>query len=447
METSELASIYQRPAELLQRLLRFDTTNPPGNEAACIAFIRDVLSSVGIESRVFARDPNRPNLIARIHGQGDAPPLLLYGHVDVVTTAHQDWTHPPFGGEIADGSIWGRGALDMKSGVAMFLAAFLRAHVEDLALPGDVIFCAVADEEVGGEYGARFLVEEHPEQFAGARYAFGEIGGFTTYIAEKAFYPIMVAEKQSAYMMATVRGPGGHASMPIRGGATARLARFLGALDTHRLPAHIIPANERMIRAIASALPDEMAAALLGLLDPARTDAVLDQLGPLAAALDPILHNTVSPTIIQGGEKINVIPSEITVQMDTRILPGFTADDVIAELRALAGPDVEFTVPLHDTYPASEPDMGLYDTLADIMREADPRGTPIPMILSAVTDGRHFRRLGIQTYGFMPMNLPPTVDVTKLAHAADERIPVESMAFGTEAVYAALRRFGEATAR
>jgi acetylornithine deacetylase/succinyl-diaminopimelate desuccinylase-like protein len=442
--TESPASIYQRPVELLQRLIRFDTTNPPGNESACIAFIRETLAAAGIESSIFARDPGRPNLIARIRGRGEAPPLLLYGHVDVVTTAHQEWTHPPFGGEVADGHIWGRGTLDMKSGVAMFLAAFLRAHLERASLPGDVIFCAVADEENTGEYGAKFLVNEHPEQFTGVRYALGEIGGFTTYFAGRALYPVMVAEKQSCFVTATVRGPGGHGSMPIRGGATAKLANFLSALDNHRLPVHITPSAERMISAIADALPGEAGERMRALLNPAYTDVMLNQLGPLAAGIDPILHNTASPTIIRGGEKINVIPSEIAVQLDGRILPGFTADDLVAELRALAGPDVEIAAPLSDTYQAIEPDMGLFATLAGILREADPNGTPVPMILTAVTDGRHFRRLGIQTYGFMPMKLPPEFEFTRMAHAADERIPVEAMAFGTDAVYQALLRFGAA---
>ncbi|MGZ3639915.1 MAG: M20 family metallopeptidase, partial [Ktedonobacterales bacterium] len=158
-ETDAL-TIYQRPGELLKQLVRFDTTNPPGNEAACIGYISDLLRAAGIESTLLALDPARPNLIARLRGRGDAPPLLLYGHVDVVTTEHQDWTYPPFAAVEADGFIWGRGTLDMKGGVAMMVAAFLRAHAEGLSLPGDVILAVVSDEEASGAMGARYLVEQ-----------------------------------------------------------------------------------------------------------------------------------------------------------------------------------------------------------------------------------------------------------------------------------------------
>ena len=173
------APLYTRPDDLLQHLIRFDTTNPPGDEADCIAYIRDVLADAGISATILARDPARPNLVARLAGRGEAPPLLLYGHVDVVTTAGQTWSHPPFAGDVADGAIWGRGALDMKGGVAMMLAAFLRAAAEHDPLPGDVIFAALADEENWGDYGARYLVDEHADLFRGVRYAIGEIGGFT----------------------------------------------------------------------------------------------------------------------------------------------------------------------------------------------------------------------------------------------------------------------------
>src|SRR5262245_34002259 len=174
-----MTDIYQRPTELLQNLIRFDTTNPPGNEAACIAYIRDLLAEMGIESQTYAKDPNRPNLMARLKGTGNAPPLLLYGHVDVVPTAGQQWDHPPFNAKIADGFIWGRGALDMKHGVAMLLSAFMRAKAEGLSLPGDLIFLALSDEEAGADYGAKFMVEQHPDTLKGIRYALGEFGGFS----------------------------------------------------------------------------------------------------------------------------------------------------------------------------------------------------------------------------------------------------------------------------
>ncbi len=205
--------IHCRPVEILQDLIRFDTTNPPGNEAPCIAYIDRLLSDAGIETTILALDDDRPNLIARLRGRGDAPPLLLYGHVDVVTTADQAWTHPPFSGEIADGWVWGRGTLDMKGAVAMFLAAVLRAHAGQASLPGDVILAAVSDEEHLGLYGVDYLVREHPGQFEGVRYALGEGGGFSVDMAGRRFYPIMVAEKQCCWPKATLRGRDGHGSM------------------------------------------------------------------------------------------------------------------------------------------------------------------------------------------------------------------------------------------
>src|SRR5579884_2282283 len=266
----------RQPAELLRALIRFDTTNPPGNEAACVAYIRDLLAAAGIESTILARDPSRPNLIARLKGEGAAPPLLLQGHVDVVPAARQPWTHPPFAADVADGFIWGRGTLDMKGAVAMMLAAVLRARLEGATLPGDVILCILSDEEAGGNDGARFLVERHPEQFAGVRYALGEFGGFTTHIAGHRFYPIMVAEKQACVTRAVVRGPAGHASTPIRGGATAKLGRFLTALDDRRLPVHITPVPRMMLETLAVHLPEPLRDGLPALLDPDRTD-VLDR--------------------------------------------------------------------------------------------------------------------------------------------------------------------------
>src|SRR5262245_60003724 len=253
-DTADAATIYQRPAELLQWLLRFNTTNPPGAEGPCIEYIRFVLAAVGIESTILALDPDRPNLIARIPGAGDAPPLLLYGHVDVVTTEGQDWTHPPFAGEIADGFVWGRGALDMKGGVAMMLSAFRRAKAEEARLPGDVIFLAVSDEEESGTNGARFVTEEHRDLFDGVRRALGEFGGFSIALGLRRFYPIMVAEKQGCHVRATVRGPGGHGALPMRGGTMAGLARLLRTLDRNRLPVHITPVVRAMIEAVAERL-------------------------------------------------------------------------------------------------------------------------------------------------------------------------------------------------
>ena len=388
---------------------------------------------------MLASDPARPNLIARLQGQGNAPPLLLQGHVDVVTTEKQVWQQPPFAGNIVNDYVWGRGTLDMKGGVAMMIAAFMRAGAEAASLPGDVILAVLSDEEAGGDYGAKYLVENHADIFKGTRYALGEFGGYTAHIAGKKFYPIQVLEKQVCWMKAIVRGPGGHGSLPMHGGTTAKLARMLQQLDRHRLPVHITPIPRQMLEAMSAALSDPIASLLRQLLDPTQTDQVLDRLGPLAQMFDPVLHNTVNVTIIQGGNKINVIPSEIVVEMDGRLLPGYTPDDMMNELRSVLGEEVELELVLYDEGRA-EADMGLYDTLATILREADAEGIPVLLLMPAVTDGRFFSRLGIQTYGFLPMSLPEGFNFLQTIHAADERIPVAAMEFGTRAIYEVLKR-------
>ncbi len=443
MQTDTSAErLYRQPAELLRALLRFDTTNPPGNESACIEYIAAQLRAVDVVPQILARDDGRPNLVAKIAGRGIAPPLLLYGHVDVVTTHDQDWTHPPFAAAVADGFIWGRGALDMKGGVAMLLAAFMRAQVEGASVPGDIVLALVSDEENLGHYGAGFLVEEHADLFAGIRYALGEFGGFSTALGNRLFYPIMVAEKQSCLVRATICGPGGHASLPLRDSAMARLGRLLRRLNRQRLPVHVTPVARLMIETLAAELPWAQRAVLRQLLNPPLTDRALGLLGAQGVLFDPLLHNTVSPTIVQGGEKLNVHPSKITLELDGRILPGYSGDDLLRELRVLAGPHVELELGGVDPNPApAQPDMGLFPLLSNILREADPAGIPLPLLLSAVTDGRYFSRLGIQTYGFLPMKLPPGWDFSQVIHAADERIPVEAVAFGAEAIYQALLRF------
>ena len=430
--------IYQNPVELLQNLIRFDTTNPPGNEKAIIMYLKEIIEDAGLKTTILAKDENRPNLITRLPGRGDAPPLLLYGHVDVVTTVGQKWTHPPFEGKIVDDMIWGRGALDMKGGIAMMVSALLRAHEAGEKPPGDIILAIVSDEEVDGSHGARFLTENHAELFDGVKYAIGEGGGVSLEMGGEKFYTVMVAEKQICSVRATVRGKAGHGSMPRRGGATAKLAKMLNLLENQRLPVHITPVSDQMLSTIGNSLTFPTNLAMKMLLNPTFTDRVLDALGDKGLLINPLLHNTVSPNIIRGGNKINVIPAEISVDLDGRLLPQFTPDDMLAELSALLGDDVELEVTHYDKG-AGTPDMTLYPLLADILQKADPSGTPIPMLLSGVTDGRFFSRIGIQTYGYLPTEIPG--ELINTIHAANERVPVAAMEFGTNAISEVLRRF------
>lgn len=440
--TEEL--LYEHPVELLRTLVRFDTTNPPGDEADCIGYLYDVLAQAGFEPKTFACDEARPNLVVRLGGQGQAPPLLMYGHVDVVSTEGQEWTHPPFEGRVVDDYVWGRGTLDMKGGIVMMLAALLRAKAEGFVPPGDVIMAAVCDEEVRGECGARFLVENYAELFEGVRYAISEFGGATMHLGGQRLYPIMVAEKQTCQIRATLRGQAGHGSMPVRGGAMAKLADLLQRLDRQSLPVHVTPVARGMIEGIASALSFPKSTILRQLLNPSLTDRILSLLGSVAGILDPILRNTVSPTILHASEKFNVIPGQVTVGLDGRLLPGFTPDDLLAELRQLGARGVEWEV-LHYFPGPPESDMGLFNTLAGILQEGDPGSVATPLLIAGATDARHFSRLGIQTYGFTPIKMPADMAFWQLMHGADERIPVEGLEFGVEATYRLLRRFGETT--
>ncbi|MGH2834381.1 MAG: M20/M25/M40 family metallo-hydrolase [Solirubrobacteraceae bacterium] len=434
----ESAQIQERPVELLQRLLRFDTTNPPGNELECITWIKELLEQQGCQTRILAAAQGRPNLIARLPGRGESPPLLLQGHVDVVA-AHGQWRHQPFAGELADGYVWGRGALDMKGGVAMMLAAFMRAMAGPEP-PGEVILCLMADEEAGSPLGAEFLVREHPELFEGVRYSIGEFGGFTIEIAKRRLYPIMVAEKQICWTRARIRGPAGHGSMPLRGSVMGKLGKLLDRLEHRRLPVHVTPVARSMVHAIAAEVPSPLAVPLRGLLLPALTDRLLDLFGERGKLFDPLLHNTISATIVQGGEKINVIPESLSLELDGRLLPGLDPQQLFAELRALSGLELEFEIIRHDPVTV-EPDMALFDKLAGTLRELDPQARPIPLLLPGVTDGRFFSRLGIQTYGFLPMQLPADLPFMGLIHAPDERIPAQALEFGTRAIGLVLERF------
>ena len=427
--------------ELLRDLIRFDTTNPPGNEGECIDYVRRLLTEAGVESHIVAKDGDRPNLIARVAGAGEAPPLLLYGHVDVVQTHGQQWTHPPFSGDLVDGVVWGRGALDMKGGVAMLVDAFLRAARGELKPRGDLILAVLSDEENGGDFGAKFLVEEQADLFDGVRHALGEFGGATIHLGGTRFYPIQVAEKQICWLRGLVRGPGGHGALGVRGSAMAKLGKILVKLDRGSLPVHVTQAARAWIEGMAEALPRPEALRLRSLLEPRLAEVTLRAgRGEQLRLIERALRNTVSVTIVHGGSKINVIPAEVELELDGRTLPGFGPDDLIRELHDLVGPDLELELVRHDPSPA-EPDLTWFDGLGAIIRELDPSGVPVPMLQVGVTDGRFFSRLGIQTYGFLPLDLPRGFEFAKLIHAADERVPADALRFGAEAVGRAIERY------
>jgi acetylornithine deacetylase/succinyl-diaminopimelate desuccinylase-like protein len=425
---------------ILQDLVRFDTTNPPGNERPCIEYIDRLLRDAGIETELMAADPKRPNLLARLPGRGKAPGLLLFGHVDVVTTRHQLWAVPPFEGRIQDGFLWGRGALDMKSGVAMMVHALLRLAGEDRPHSGDILFAAVVDEEAGGNAGSRFLANEHAELFDGIRYAIGEFGGFPLYVSQAPLYMIQVGEKQPCFTEIKLRGPAGHGARPMRDGAMAELGKLLVRLNHCRLPIHITPATERMVHAIANVLPAAKRAIFRRLLDPKRTDRILRRLGDIGRNLEPLFRNTANATLVRGGDKPNVIPPEISLGLDGRLLPGYGPRDLLSELETAVGMPLDATIRLFDEG-SSDMDLGLLPLLSEVLAEAHPGSHAVPYLLPGSSDARFFARLGIQTYGFLPMNLPDGFDFFATIHAANERIPVESIEFGAQVLYDVLARY------
>lgn len=429
------------PVALLQELIRYDTTNPPGNEHDAVQHIERVLEGAGIETRIVALDATRPNLIARIPGRGEAPPLLMHAHIDVVSTTHQPWTHDPFGGEIIDGYVWGRGALDMKGGAVMMIDAMVNLAASGESPAGDIILAILADEEDGGRFGAKFLVEERPDLFTGVKYAIGEFGGFPLTVAGVRFYPIQIAERVGVKFTLTMRGQGGHGSMPVQGGAMARLGRTLSRIDKKRLPVHIVDANRPMLEIMIGHTAGAAQKALKALLNERTAGATLAALRSQLGVLEPVLRNTVSATIVAGGEKDNVIPSEVTLLLDGRMLPGIPAEQFAAELQHVVGKHVEVRYTVESLSGLAEPDLGLFDLLAAIVKERDSEAVPIPFLLPAVTDGRWFNQLGIQHYGFLPMRLPDDFAFQKTVHAADERIPVEALHHGCEAILDLLRRY------
>lgn len=418
----------------LQHLLRIDTTNPPGNEKAAAEYLAEVLRRDGIEPQLFEPEPGRVSLVARVAGRGERGPLLLQGHTDVVPADPEEWTHPPFSGVIADGCLWGRGALDMKGTLVMQLMALLLLKRHGPTPRGDIIFAALADEEAGGFLGAGWLVDNHPDVVR-AEVALGEVGGFTMFVGGRRFYPIQVAEKVGHQITITVKGLSGHGSQPVRDGAMAKAGDILSKLTGQRLPHHVTPVTERFVRAIAEAQPE-----LLGLLDPERVERVLAEMGPDARMFEALLHNTASPTVIAGGNKTNVIPGSVTLTVDGRLLPGQTSEQFMREILDLIGEDAAIEIrhtPSHTEAPVND----FFAQFQPVIEEMDPGAQVVPTLVSGVTDARWFAKLGTPTYGFGPVLLPTNMPFWGLFHSADERIPIAGLGASCRAVYRVLEQY------
>lgn len=298
----------QPVAEIARRLVSTRTVNPPGDEAAAQQYLSSLIETAGVAVDIRERTTGRPNLVARLPGRGERPPLILHGHVDVVGVDGQPWRHDPFAGTVRDGVLHGRGTLDMKSGVAMLTHAFLRTAVKGVVPAGDIVLVVAADSETGGADGMAFLLEQHPEIFDGARYAIGEFGGFPLYAFGRVFYRIGVAQKQYAHLRLHLRGRGGHGSRPATGTVVGALGRTLASIDDTALPYHPTPVAIRVVGAIADAVGPADAQVLRRLLDPAQFDEAVAGLGPLRSTFEALFRDTAKPDHRHGREQVQCHP-------------------------------------------------------------------------------------------------------------------------------------------
>ncbi len=431
----------------LAGLIQLDTTNPPGNETLAAEYLAGLLRAEGIQPVVLEYAPGRGNVVARLKGDGSAAPLLLYGHTDVVPAEPEFWSHPPFSGEVADGYLWGRGALDMKGMVAMCLSVMLLLKRSGAPLKRDVIFAATADEEVSGD-GIRFLAAQHPDLIR-AEFGLSEMGGYNVDVGGRRAYPVQVAEKGAVWVKVRMQGKPGHASIPHAENAVLYLAAALDRLGRRGLPYHLTAPAAAFIDGIAAVRRGVAGWVLRGLKNPALAPRLLARLPdrPMARLFYALLHNTATPTGLNAGKKTNVIPSVAEAVIDCRTLPGFSTDAALAELEtalgeggaragsANGGPRFEFEV-LQDS-PALQTDhkTPLFEIIRTTMLRHDPQGAVVPMMLTGATDAKHTAPLGIHTYGFSPIQFPAGMSFMELIHGHDERVPVEGLAWGLRVLY------------
>lgn len=419
---------------LCQQLLRLDTTNPPGNERPAADLLATELSAAGLDPVVLESAPTRANVVARLKGTGELPPLLLTAHLDVVEADPSQWTHAPFSGAVADGCLWGRGAIDMKNHAAMSVAILTRLAREGIRPKRDVVFAGVADEEAGCALGSIWLSDNHPD-LVRAEFAIGEGGGYNIFLAGRRYVTLQVAEKGMCWVKARVRGEPGHGSMPREDSAVVKLAAAIARLGRKGLPMRATPVVEDFVRALAADQPAMVQSLLTRVLHPKVAPHVLRAFPDKGAAraLRAILGNTASPTVVRAGNKTNVIPAVAEVEIDGRTLPGQSTDDFLRELRAALGEEVELEV-LREMPPVvTEPRRSVvYDTIVSTLGERIPDTPVVPFLLPGFTDAKGFTRLGARWYGFSPVLLPKDMRFADMFHGHDERIPVEGLRWGTE---------------
>ncbi|WP_236792914.1 M20/M25/M40 family metallo-hydrolase [Amycolatopsis sp. GM8] len=413
--------------ELCSRLVRFDTTNrglgDAEGEREAAEFVAGVLSGAGIEPKILESAPRRANVLARVPGTDPTlPPLLVQGHLDVVPADPADWSVPPFSGEVRDGYLWGRGSVDMKD----FCAMVLSLVADGLRPRRDLVLAFVADEEDRGEWGAHWLVAEHREFFDGCAAAISESGGYTYHVPAADgrtvhLYPIGTAERGTAHLRLTARGRAGHGSRRNDENAVVRLVGALHRIAAHRWPVRLTPAVEAFLVRTGEALGIEV--------DLSDVDGTLARLGPAASLAENTVRASSTPTMIDAGYKVNVIPSVARAQVDVRTLPG-TEEDVLATIDTLLGPGVEREFVSHMPPVQAPADSPWFTAMAGAIRAEDPEAVVVPYCMGGGTDAKAFSPLGIDCYGFAPLWLPAGFPYRAMAHGVDERVPVEGLEFG-----------------
>jgi len=423
-----ILGVEDEAVQFVQDLIRIPSVNTGDlatmgdGEAVAAALIREKLQEIGLSSVYIEPVAGRGNVVCRLRGSDpDHPALILHAHLDVVPANEEEWSVPPFSGEIRDGMLYGRGAVDMKNMAGLMLAV-ARSLARDNFIPKrDIVFMWFSDEENGSVYGSQWLTEKERHLFDGASEAISEVGGFSISLPNgKRAYPLATAEKGVARMKLTAKGTAGHGALVNNDNAITMLAEAVHKIGRHTFPICRTPHLNAMISGLEELLETKF--------DDDKLDEQLDQLGFFASTIRASLRNTANPTMLNGGYKRNVIPSSAEAVIDGRVLPG-TQDQFVAEVEALVGPDIQVDWTFGWTI-ESAVSAPLMDKMSAAIRAEDPDGTVIPYLLPGGTDNKLLSKIGIQGYGFVPMKVPADFDVWGLFHAVDERVPVDALRFG-----------------
>jgi acetylornithine deacetylase/succinyl-diaminopimelate desuccinylase-like protein len=437
--------------KLLSQLIQINTSNPPGNETAAAQLLAQDLTTEGFKCEILESAPNRGSIITRLKGTGEKPRLLLLSHLDVVPAQAKEWTQDPFGGAVKDGYVWGRGALDMKGMTAIETTTLKLLKRNSIPLKGDVILAATADEEMGGIGGADYLLQKYPEKIF-AEYVINEGGGHSIPTHHKTAYTVNTAEKGLLWFKVKAKGTPGHGSLPeAADNPIIRINQVISKLVNFHPQVQLVPTTQQFLLGLAQADPTLQPHLSRILEHPQESDAALADLEKVAPSVAdevrPRLKMSITPTIIRGGYKENVIPSECEAVFDCRVLPGQTTTEAMAKVKELLL-DVGLDKLSFENIQVQEPTEStvqtpLFDVISEALSEADPNCAAVPFLMAGGTDSRFFRRMGSVCYGFQPLRKENRLDrrPTRLEHGVDERISVENLVFGVSILYETVKRF------